>query len=65
MTGFAQKEFAKLGLATTEELIRELIARFTIGTTSNPNDYLAQERALKLAEMVGGMGALDREYKTA
>jgi hypothetical protein len=50
-----------LGLATTEELFRELIARFT-GT---PSAYYANvDRVAKLAEMMGGLNAPEREYRT-
>lgn len=48
-----------LGLATSEELIRELIARFS--HNSDPGDI---DRALALAEMVGRMSARSREYRT-
>lgn len=50
-----------LGLATTEELFRELMARFT----TSQRVPGAVENALVLAEMLGGLGALDREYRTA
>jgi hypothetical protein len=50
-----------LGLATTEELFREIIARFTI-TQTGP---IMTQNALILAEMLGGLHALDREYRTA
>ena len=57
---------AQLGLATTEELIRELIARFTVHYA---HDEVGQrrntERALMLAELLGGLAAVDREYRTA
>lgn len=46
-----------LGLATTEELIRELIARFTIPATR-------VSEALRLAEMIGNLSAGEREYRT-
>lgn len=45
-----------LGLATTEELFRELIARFST--------QLMIDKALKLAEMLGELYAIDREYRT-
>jgi len=48
-----------LGLATSEELIRELIVRFKIN--GDPGDV---DRALMLAEMVGQMSAPSREYRT-
>jgi hypothetical protein len=51
---------ANLGLATTEELFREIIARFAM-----LNRYPGPvERALVLAEMLGGLSATDREYRT-
>jgi hypothetical protein len=48
-----------LGLATTEELFREIIVRFTV-----PPTFQGTNNALVLAEMLGGLGALDREYRT-
>jgi hypothetical protein len=51
---------ANLGLATTEELFREIITRFAmLGRYPGP-----VERALVLAEMLGGLSATDREYRT-
>lgn len=49
-----------LGLATTEELFREIIARFAM-LARYPGPV---ERALVLAEMLGGLSAEDREYRT-
>jgi hypothetical protein len=46
-----------LGCATTEQLIRELIVRFTVPGTN-------VRHALVLAELVGSLSALDREYRT-
>lgn len=40
--------------------MRELIARFTV-----PIEFSGIQRALVLAEMLGGMGSADREYRTA
>jgi hypothetical protein len=62
-----------LGLATTEELFREIIARFTTTGLSDTSvifhatgtTHLNVNRALLLAEMLGGLNALDREYRTA
>lgn len=62
-----------LGLATTEELFREIIARFTTTGLSDTSvifhatgmTHLNVNRALILSEMLGGLGALDREYRTA
>ena len=49
-----------LGLATTEELFREIITRFAmLGRYPGP-----VERALVLAEMLGSLSAEDREYRT-
>jgi hypothetical protein len=50
-----------LGLATTEELFREIIARFMTGARG----ALGPERAVILAEMLGGLSAVEREYRTA
>lgn len=50
-----------LGLATTEELFREILARFTTSLSGPGNT----QRALVLAEMLGGMPGYDREYRTA
>ena len=52
-----KKETANLGLATTEELFRELIARF--------RSYTDYDRAITIAEMLGGLSANDREYRPA
>jgi hypothetical protein len=66
------KESPLLGLATTEELLREVIARFTTTMTQTEvvfhatgQTYGNVARALILAEMLGGLNALDREYRTA
>jgi hypothetical protein len=48
-----------LGLASSEQLIRELIARWTI-----PATYSGTQRALMLAEILGGLDPADREYRT-
>jgi hypothetical protein len=59
MTGRIVEE-PMLGLATTEELFREIITRFALlGRYPGP-----VERALVLAEMLGGLSAADREYRT-
>lgn len=54
-----------LGLATTEELFRELIARFTV---HYPRDAVSSfnmiDRALSLSEMLGGLSTVDKEYRT-
>lgn len=56
-----------LGLATTEELMREVICRFEMSQyvpNSRETHALAVRRALVLAEMLGGMDAPEREYRT-
>jgi len=62
------KDMALLGLATNEELLRELICRFKMKQYephgSNVSVHQAVDRALVLAEMLGGMGAPEREYRT-
>jgi len=58
---------AQLGLATNEELMRELICRFRMNTYvqgSTETHQMSVDRALALAEMLGGMSAPDREYRT-
>lgn len=58
-------EGANLGMATTEELFRELIARFTIsGSSNNVEARLYIECAVVLAEMLGTLSVFDKEYKT-
>jgi hypothetical protein len=52
---------ANLGLATTEELLRELIAR---ERGSNSIAFVYTERAVLLAEILGGMSRIEREYRT-
>lgn len=58
----------RLGLATTEEMLRELICRFKMTQYephgSNETVHRAVDRALVLAEMLGGMDAPTREYRT-
>jgi hypothetical protein len=59
------KEQALLGLASTEQLLRELICRFTVHHPhSQETQYAATQRALTLAEMLGGLDAPTREYRT-
>lgn len=59
-----------LGLATTQQLMRELIVRFTMTQYVNqasgvrPDVARAVDRALVLAEMLGGMNGPEREYRT-
>jgi hypothetical protein len=56
-----------LGLATNEAMLRELICRFKMDTYADPASvscYGSIERALALAEMLGGMSAPEREYRT-
>jgi hypothetical protein len=50
-----------LGLATTEELFREIIARLMTGGWENGH----WARTVILAEMLGGLSMNDREYRTA
>ena len=58
-------EKAMLGFATTEELFRELIVRFTIHCApAEITQMLCTERALILAEMLGGLNATEKEYRT-
>lgn len=57
-----QDDGARLGLATTEQMVRELISRFKHVSEANININI--DRALTLAEMLGGMGSAEREYKT-
>lgn len=56
---------AQLGLATTEEMFRELITRFTL---AYPHNLLSQikmnSRALQLSEMLGGLSEPEKEYRT-
>jgi hypothetical protein len=53
-----------LGLATTEQLMRELITRFVVNCFGNVETLTSIDRALKLAEMLGGMNSFDRDYRT-
>lgn len=56
---------ANLGLATTEELFRELITRFTIHHTHSAMSQTTMIiRATTLAEMLGGLESFDKEYRT-
>lgn len=52
-----------LGLATTESLFRELITRFR-HTGDVSMTLLNIDRCIALAEMLGGMSAPEREYRT-
>jgi hypothetical protein len=52
-----------LGLADTETLMRELISRFKLNMYGEHTKMLDFERALVLAEMLGGMSATEREYR--
>lgn len=57
----------RLGLATTEEMLRELICRFRhVATNGHGDVYAGQsvDRAVQLAEMLGGLDAPTREYRT-
>ena len=54
-----------LGCATTEELFEELIARFTVYYPHNAiNSILMTGRAIDLAKMLGGLDAVQKEYRT-
>lgn len=56
---------AYLGLASTEDLFRELICRFKMTQyTSVSVETDDIDRALVLAEMLGGLDAPTREYRT-
>ncbi len=56
---------ANLGLASTEEMFRELISRFTVHHPhSSETQHASTNRALVLAEMLGGLDAITREYRT-
>jgi hypothetical protein len=48
-----------LGLASTDQLLRELIARWSMDLT-----YDSVDRAVVLAEMLGRLDAATREYRT-
>ena len=52
-----------LGLADTEMLMRELITRFKMNMYGAHTKMLDFDRALVLAEMLGSMGATEREYR--
>jgi hypothetical protein len=56
----------RLGLATTEELYRELICRHRMegGPHDSPGRAMGMNRALVLAEQLGGLSSTDREYRT-
>jgi hypothetical protein len=62
------KSEALLGLATNEDMLRELICRFKMTQYSphgtNTAVHRAVDRALVLSEMLGGMDAPEREYRT-
>lgn len=55
---------AMLGLATTEELVRELICRFKLNMLGTHTNLLDIERALTLAELLGSLSKPEREYRT-
>ncbi len=61
----ADNDTPRLGLATNEELVRELICRFRLNCFGRiTTDHRDIERALTLAEMLGGMDRPSREYRT-
>ena len=54
-----------LGLATTEELINEIISRITTDScTTNASPLTAIERVRVLAYLLGSMTPQEREYRT-
>lgn len=56
---------ANLGEASTEELFRELICRLAIVPIQMSNAHLkGTERGLILAEMLGSLDSMEREYRT-
>jgi hypothetical protein len=58
-------EGANLGLGSNEELIRELITRFSLQASQTSVDsYINIVRATKLAEMLGSMDSMTKEYRT-
>jgi hypothetical protein len=61
LLAYLAKDGPLLGLATTEELFREIIARFTVAGPEGGN----WARTVILAEMLGGLSMVDREYRTA
>lgn len=62
---YMEKEsLAQLGYATTEDLFRELICRLSIRQPGDVTTYACHQRALVLAEMLGSLGAPEREYRT-
>jgi hypothetical protein len=54
----------RLGLATTEDLYRELIARETTSTHSDTTYLTSINRVATLAETLGGLSTVEREYRT-
>jgi hypothetical protein len=58
-------EKANLGLATSEQLIRELITRFKMDVLNNNIDQMKyMDWAITLGILLGNMGPADREYRT-
>lgn len=57
-------EGPNLGLATTEQLFREIIARFTIPHFRDETSALKVNCALVLSEMLGSLSVFDKEYRT-
>jgi hypothetical protein len=54
-----------LGLATTEELMRELITRFVVHYPHNDVKQMDMtSKALYLAEILGSLSAPEKEYRT-
>jgi len=54
----------RLGLASTEELFRELICRLTVVPEASVTTVTAVKRGLILAEMLGSLSTGEREYRT-
>ncbi len=62
-----QSAMANLGMATTEDLFRELITRLAIvpvGTPTILGNIISTKRGLILAEMLGSLDTMEREYRT-
>jgi len=60
----SEPEQANMGLASTEELFRELIARFSFQYTTEIGEFKNIERVAKLSEMLGELSYMQKEYRT-
>lgn len=59
------EERANLGLASSEQLIRELITRFKMDALNNNiNQIKYMDRAITMGILLGSMSPEDREYRT-